>query len=854
MNLTGRYSTIYRNIDKIEQSLDNILLYIDFISNRYELPIILMKDNSVMIMFELGGVDYESLSLEERESISLSFKDALEQLGEGFTLGNYFIREKSEIGRLEISDFTPPVIRYLQEKKQKFWDGIGRESFSSRLFCSLKFKKRGLARKNGFFDFENLLSGKPAMEFQRQEILKNIDRLFDGFTTVRSQLGRLKIGFRELDQVSSFEILYQMINHNEPPQYRDDIPLSWQLVHSNIRYDQKNWNIQVIRESIREDLFAGVVFLKYPPRETFPVLMNRFFDLKFPFVISQNFDFINYPKFEKNLLFNNNIATALSRFDKNAQNYLEEASDFQERVKNDKQMAMNWSVCFVIFGQSTEEIKKNAFTVSSMLKELGSFGMDEKNNLLNAYLSTFPGHERFSKRKEIILSSNGGDLFNGYTLDVGDPDPVDYFIDRNQSIFTYNPFTRRENSHHMLITGPTGSGKSFFANKILMSSLVFNPYIYVIDLSRSFMELFEILRSEMGSETSIFSISKTSVDFQLNPFLIADLDKEELDPEQIKFCEGLLKLMIGEKLITDGNRVVIINSLEQFFKQYRSLLRNNRGQAQPPLDVLIPILRQNCLQEEIPNSLEYWTKGNKGNLFNSGLDSLKTSRFCYFDIQDLESNREENLVIIYCIFDKIMRDIRNESKRSVKKFFFMDEAHRYLREKEFSFWIDHLIRIGRHYNLMEGVITQSVNDIISGDDWSKGIVTNLKQAVFFGGQRGVDEAFSRFQMNEHQIEVYKNLKVNRREFLYWSHSGLRRVLSPLTDPFTYWMATTDPVERFWRGVLKQYIFQGDNQKTIEACVEIAGDITDKEEKQKRFREYSSRFVDIREIEKEGYCE
>jgi len=852
MNMTSRYSTIYRGIDRIEQSLDNIVLYIDFIPNRYDLPIIILKDNSVMLLFELGGIDYESLSPVERENISMSFRDALEQLGEGFTLSNYFVREKTEIGRLQVTEQTPPVIRYLQEKKQEFWDGVGKNSFRSRLFCSLKFKKRGVAQKENFFDFANLLGGKPAMELQKKEIEKNIDRLFEGFITVKSQLGRLKIGFRQLNRIESFGLLYRLINHNEPPLYRDDIPLSWQLIHSNIKFDNKKWNIQIIRESIRDELFAGVVFLKYPPRETIPVLMERFFDLRFPFVICQHFDFINYPKFEKNLLFNNNIATALARFDKNAQIYLEEASEFQERVKNEKQLAMNWLIQFVIFGETSEEIRKNTFTVSSLLKEIGSFGMEERHNLLNAYLSTFPGHERFSKRKEIVLSVNGGDLFNGYALDAGDADPVDYFIDRNESIFTYNPFTSRENSHHMLITGPTGSGKSFFANKILMSSLVFHPYIYVIDLSRSFLELFEILKNEMGGETSIFSISKKNVDFHLNPFLIADLDKEEIDAEQVKFCEGLLRLMIGEKLIHEGNRVVLINSLEQFFRQYRSLLRNNRGQAQPPLDVLIPILRQNCQDEEIPNSLEYWTKGNKGKIFNSGVDDLKTSRFCYFDIQDLESNREENLVIIYCIFDKIMRDIRNESERNVKKFLFMDEAHRYLREKEFSFWIDHLIRVGRHYNLMEGVITQSVNDIISNDDWSKGIVTNLKQGVFFGGQRGVDEAFARFQMNEHQIEVYKNLKVNRREFLYWSHSGLRRVLSPLTDPFTYWLATTDPVERFWRAVLKEKIFSGDTRKTIEACVTIAGNATDKEEKRKRFREYVSRYVDIKEIEKEGF--
>jgi len=124
----------------------------------------------------------------------------------------------------------------------------------------------------------------------------------------------------------------------------------------------------------------------------------------------------------------------------------------------------------------------------------------------------------------------------------GDNDPVDYLQDRLHGVFAYDPFSSREKAHHRAICGPTVGGKSFFTIKDLLSHLVANLMIWVVDLSASYVDLFELLREEMPLETSIMRISRQETSFHFNPFLLAD-PLAPVPDDQFEFCLGLLKLM-----------------------------------------------------------------------------------------------------------------------------------------------------------------------------------------------------------------------------------------------------------------------------------------------------------------------
>ena len=97
-----RYRDLLRDVNRHEQKLENALLYVDFLNN--ELPIILLKDGSLLVLFQLLGLDYEGLAEDVKEQFSHYARSAIEQLpeeGAGFMLSNLLIRDTPNPCRFE---------------------------------------------------------------------------------------------------------------------------------------------------------------------------------------------------------------------------------------------------------------------------------------------------------------------------------------------------------------------------------------------------------------------------------------------------------------------------------------------------------------------------------------------------------------------------------------------------------------------------------------------------------------------------------------------------------------------------------------------------------------------------------
>ena len=97
---------------------------------------------------------------------------------------------------------------------------------------------------------------------------------------------------------------------------------------------------------------------------------------------------------------------------------------------------------------------------------------------------------------------------------------------------------------------------------------------------------------------------------------------------------------------------------------------------------------------------------------------------------------------------------------------------------------------------MLDLITQSLADLDDpSQPWSKAIITNLKQAFFFAGQKDVEHSFRKLQMTDHHIEQYPSWTRPATKSSIGQPEACGASCGPLTDPYTYWLATTDPRER-----------------------------------------------------------
>ena len=629
----------------------------------------------------------------------------------------------------------------------------------------------------------------------------------------------------QLDREQSFKVLYELINFVRAPAYRPDLSLNAQLAHSHYLFRPSEEYLLI---NGRE--YLSLVGMKYPPPSSLAMYLRRFYELDFPLILRQSIGFAAKERLYKNQDFNTPIAQALSTVDPKNLKYVEEVRDFRGRIENDKELPVWWHFSIVVRAGDRETLRARRAQVIALLKEIGSFGIPEKRNLKAAFLSILPGHDRFYLRRALLGTANAGDLLSAYVLYQGDSDPVDYLEDRLHGVFAYNPFSSRERAHHRAICGPTVGGKSFFAIKDLLSHLVVNPMIWVVDLSASYLDLFELLREEMPGETAIMRVSRDETSFHFNPFQLAD-PLVPVPEDQFEFCMGLLKLIAGPKLCSAANEMSMRKGLAEFFNAYRILLRNQQERAPvPPLTLLSRILEMELHQSDLASAFELWTVGRRGELFNTGKDTLRSARYCYFDLRDLEGEPELMTAIVYVIFSKVYRDIADERLRSIQKRFVLDEAHRYITDPAFSHWIALLARTGRHWNIMLDLITQSLGDLDNPDQpWSKAIITNLKQAFFFPGQKDVEASFRKLQLTEYHIEQYKRLDPSKYEVFYWSDGGLRRILRSVADQHTYWLATTDARERTIKRLMKQ-LHGGSVRHAIEDLVRLTGHCRDTDER------------------------
>src|SRR6266487_7041335 len=135
-----RFRDLVQDIIYHEQKLENVLLYVDFMD--HDLAVILLKDGSLVTLFQLAGLDYEGLSEDEKEQFSHYARVALEQLpdeGAGFMLSNLLVRDTPQLMALRKNPEAHPLIQFLQARKQAFWDDLVTKSFGNRILCGLRF-------------------------------------------------------------------------------------------------------------------------------------------------------------------------------------------------------------------------------------------------------------------------------------------------------------------------------------------------------------------------------------------------------------------------------------------------------------------------------------------------------------------------------------------------------------------------------------------------------------------------------------------------------------------------------------------------------------------------------------------
>ena len=153
-----------------------------------------------------------------------------------------------------------------------------------------------------------------------------------------------------------------------------------------------------------------------------------------------------------------------------------------------------YSLTLVLYDTNLAQLKRSAAECFKIFAAHDAQLIEERYNLLNAFIASHPGNPRFNLRRLWLLSRNYADLSFLFGSKAGESRNgalngpyMSVFESSHGTPFYFNiPY---DGVAHTFVTGATGSGKSFLMNFLLTDVQKYRPYTFIFDLGGSYESL-----------------------------------------------------------------------------------------------------------------------------------------------------------------------------------------------------------------------------------------------------------------------------------------------------------------------------------------------------------------------------
>ena len=344
-----------------------------------------------------------------------------------------------------------------------------------------------------------------------------------------------------------------------------------------------------------------------------------------------------------------------------------------------------------------------------------------------------------------------------------------------------DPFDGELPAKHGLVLGTTGSGKSFTTNYLLNNFMAESAdnHVVIIDIGGSYRKIAEIF----GGEYLEVSLDEK---FGFNPFpakadILAD---GRFDDDAVAY----LLLLISRMCLSPGEAVTAYEKgfLERAIKD--AYAAKDEVILSDIRDRLRAMAAEHPKAKAYADSLELWTSGMYGRLFNRKGSLDVGARMVVFDLQNLDNHPDLQGVYFFVIRSIIWGKLLD---RRLKKIIVIDEGWKFFNDDVGAELIESLYRTARKFNGAVFSISQSPKDFLDTKA-ANAIIANSYIKYVLKLTKG-HELLSQFELNANEVEAIKQLQSKPGVFSdifvkYGSHSLVARI-----EPcrFDYWICTTD---------------------------------------------------------------
>jgi type IV secretion/conjugal transfer VirB4 family ATPase len=736
----------YRNAGELNGLL-NLLGFVDG-------EVFMTKSGDVGIVLTLDGLDDECLDMGQREHVVQQYAHALRLFDERFRLYQYLIKRRA-----------PTLL-----PQQSASDVAGREDerravyLNSRELYAIDVAIVVLLEANAVTTAASMLG---RFSLSERLITRSLDRsLSASIAVLRAQVHAFcdqladSMHPRLASKPQAFALLRRLLNYTpgkaDTVRLKRDDFLDVALGDSALECHRSHLKL--------DDSFVRVLTLKEPPGHTYAAMLRELYALPSEFIAvtewkRESVGPIRRAIQAKRRHFHNSKASLT--------NYLHSTPPSPEEMLIDdgasasvadlgaclKEMEMTgsyfgvFSLTLIAYACDEADLQRS---VSACMKTFAAHDavlIDERYNLLNAWLAAIPGGTRRNLRFMHILNTNYADLSFLFTVDRGAEWNAALGAEYLAALETDQRTTYFLNLHrsdvaHSVVLGSTGSGKSFLLNFLLTHAQKYEPYTVIFDLGGGYKDLTRTLNG------SYLRVGLEHRAFTINPFAL------EPSTENLHFLYALVKVLIE----AGGQYRLTSHDDRDLYEQIGNLYEIESDQRR-----LLTLAHM--LPRSLSQHLHRWVgNGPYARLFDNVTDTLTCATFQAFDFEGLDKYPQLLEPLLFYVLHRANATIHAAGHAARFKLFVLDEAWRFLRNPTIKDYLTAALKTWRKRNAAVIMATQSADDL-DQSDVLRVVVESCATKIFLANP-GCDASVYRdvFGLNETEIAHVTRL-VPRQQLL-----------------------------------------------------------------------------------------
>lgn len=720
--------------------------------------VLLNKDGSFQKIYKFRGPDLDSSTSNELVAARNRFNNVIRQLGSNWCLHIEANRKKSQI--YYKSEFPDPASKIFDNERQSSFEADSNQYETEYFFSLTWLTPKDTQGKLEEIFYENI----PKLE--SSDYRRHLDDFEAQCNKVEDSLELFMPRFKALDDGETLTYLHDCISNRHVKMATPDVPIYLDAIISDE-------NLMCGRHPKLGDQYIDVISFRNYPSSTMPGLLEVMEHLP------EEYRWVSrYIPFDKNEAENHvkqlrkhwfskrkGLGAIISELmsgqasvleDTDALNKAGQTNEVLEAIGVDAVSLGQFTPVVIVKDKDPNVLQQKVRLIQKAIESRGFLTKVERDNAVEAFLGSLPGHAYANPRRPLVTSLNLLDMIPSSSVWAGPSwnkhyDAPPLMVTKTKGSSQFRLSFHVGDLAHGIVIGPPGSGKSVLLSSLALQFMRYKgAQVYFFDKGKSSRA------ATLAAGGNFFDLGNyDDVDSSLSFQPLAHVDN---DQERAWASEWILAILDGEIKITPEIKRQIWDALTSMASQEQS----NRT-----LSVFVALVQSSEIKEAFQ---PFITGGALGKLLDADHDSLEYGAWQSFEMEDLMNTPSAVMPVLSYLFHKLEQRFTGAPTLLV-----LDEAWMFIDQPQFAEKIREWLKVLRKKNVSVIFATQQLSDIVNSTI-SSSIIETCQTRIFLPNPSARDQSvrpiYESFGLNNRQIDII-GMAEPKRDYYYQSPVGAR---------------------------------------------------------------------------------